>query len=76
VTFAEDPPARPPSDAGDSPFVLESEITIELRTSRPARMLRGCVLAVGYSSTSPRSRTQRRCNMHGLRGGCLTPCMP
>ena len=32
VTFAEDPPARPPSDAGESPFVLESEITRSRRS--------------------------------------------
>jgi putative restriction endonuclease len=31
VTFAEEPPAEPPSDQGESPFVLETEVT---RTNR------------------------------------------
>jgi hypothetical protein len=32
VTFAEDPPPEPPSDQGESPFVLETEITRSRRS--------------------------------------------
>jgi hypothetical protein len=37
VTFAEDPPPEPPSDEGESPFVLDTEITRSSRSvvSRP-----------------------------------------